>query len=399
MPATISEDLLDFSVKYQVVLERLKAGNLRRASARFVLLSAQLRELLSVHAAKSSMASLSVAKKRVLIKRAKELSRLAYAEVAATMVAELRSLAEETRLLELAALDAATVDDVEPDDGELFPVLWDKIQERPLSGTGDLLPAFIASWVVQQTGLVGSVLRKNIVNGVSGAATLKDVMLAARGMRAYQTVLNTSVQHTGTVSRFLVAEASVYQPVNSTTAKRRAARQAQVSFRRRDVRSKVRVNEDGFVTAIPVALREQAKKSRIAIGTYVGNSRYLWVSVLDSKTSAVCRSLDGEVFVYGTGPVPPAHPNCRSSIVNLPPTRFLKKALVGYTRPTYYEWLKKQSKSTQDAVLGVTRAKIFRTSSLTARQFADLTISSTFEPLTLDEMRKLAPEIFKQAGA
>jgi SPP1 gp7 family putative phage head morphogenesis protein len=42
--------------------------------------------------------------------------------------------------------------------------------------------------------------------------------------------------------------------------------------------------------------------------------KYIWVSILDSVTSNICRRLNRQVFVFGRGPVPPAHPHCRSTI-------------------------------------------------------------------------------------
>jgi hypothetical protein len=41
-------------------------------------------------------------------------------------------------------------------------------------------------------------------------------------------------------------------------------------------------------------------------------SYYQWASILDSRTSEVCRTRDGNIYVVGEGPLPPAHPNCRS---------------------------------------------------------------------------------------
>ena len=42
---------------------------------------------------------------------------------------------------------------------------------------------------------------------------------------------------------------------------------------------------------------------------------YRYVSTLDSRTSAVCRNLDGQVFKYNEGPTPPQHFGCRSTTV------------------------------------------------------------------------------------
>ena len=46
-----------------------------------------------------------------------------------------------------------------------------------------------------------------------------------------------------------------------------------------------------------------------------GFAQYLWVSVLDSHTTQICIDRDGNVYVYGEGPEPPAHIGCRSSTV------------------------------------------------------------------------------------
>jgi len=41
---------------------------------------------------------------------------------------------------------------------------------------------------------------------------------------------------------------------------------------------------------------------------------YEWVSILDDRTTKICRRLDGQHWRYGKGPLPPAHVGCRSSI-------------------------------------------------------------------------------------
>lgn len=46
--------------------------------------------------------------------------------------------------------------------------------------------------------------------------------------------------------------------------------------------------------------------------------RQLYVAVLDSRTTQICRSFHGKVFKVGEGPIPPLHWNCRSTRVPLP---------------------------------------------------------------------------------
>lgn len=43
--------------------------------------------------------------------------------------------------------------------------------------------------------------------------------------------------------------------------------------------------------------------------------KYRYVATLDSRTSAICRALDGREFEYGKGPTPPQHFSCRSTTV------------------------------------------------------------------------------------
>ena len=108
---------------------------------------------------------------------------------------------------------------------------------------------------------------------------------------------------------------------------------------------------------------------------YAANSKvapkYEYVATLDSRTSPICRRLDGQKFAYNKGPTPPQHFNCRSTTV--PVVDFdglqkkypsLKKPPVGkvVTRPSatgrvpqgtaYGDWLLKQDKKLQVKTLG-----------------------------------------------
>ena len=67
-------------------------------------------------------------------------------------------------------------------------------------------------------------------------------------------------------------------------------------------------------------------------------------------------------------------------------------------KTTYYEWLKTQDAEFQNDALGPVRAKLLRDGGLTADKFAALQLGSNFQPLTLDEMERKAPEAFKRAN-
>ena len=66
------------------------------------------------------------------------------------------------------------------------------------------------------------------------------------------------------------------------------------------------------------AINHTASQARIELFKQNGIKEYVWVSVLDGRTSDICRGLDGNVYKVGKGKVPPAHPNCRSDIRAVP---------------------------------------------------------------------------------
>ncbi len=96
--------------------------------------------------------------------------------------------------------------------------------------------------------------------------------------------------------------------------------------------------------------------------------KYRYVATLDTRTSAICRALDGREFEYGKGPMPPQHFNCRSTTVPiidpdiLPPsttaTRASKDGQVPINQ-SYGEWLAKQPRSVQAEALGPEKVPYF----------------------------------------
>ena len=105
---------------------------------------------------------------------------------------------------------------------------------------------------------------------------------------------------------------------------------------------------------------------------------YRYVATLDSRTSPVCRDLDGQIFKYNEGPVPPQHFGCRSTTVavinykkwGFTPPPAGKRASVDGPVPantTYGKWLYDQRKpntkfkagSEQIAALGRSKAQYF----------------------------------------
>ena len=98
--------------------------------------------------------------------------------------------------------------------------------------------------------------------------------------------------------------------------------------------------------------------------------KYRYVATLDTRTSAICRALDGREFEYGKGPMPPQHFNCRSTTVPVinykelgfnPPPPARRASMDGQVpaNESYGEWLKKQPRTTQADVLGPGKVAYF----------------------------------------
>ncbi|MGB0963402.1 MAG: minor capsid protein [Mycobacterium sp.] len=101
--------------------------------------------------------------------------------------------------------------------------------------------------------------------------------------------------------------------------------------------------------------------------------RVQWVATLDTRTTLVCASRDGKTFPVTSGPRPPAHYNCRSTVT--PVTKSFRdlgidldeipdgtRASIDGQVPAarkYEEWLKGQSKSRQLDVLGPQRLALW----------------------------------------
>ena len=98
--------------------------------------------------------------------------------------------------------------------------------------------------------------------------------------------------------------------------------------------------------------------------------KYRYIATLDTRTSAICRALDGREFEYGKGPMPPQHFNCRSTTVPVinykelgfsPPPPARRASMDGQVpaNESYGEWLKKQPRTTQADVLGPGKVAYF----------------------------------------
>jgi SPP1 gp7 family putative phage head morphogenesis protein len=157
---------------------------------------------------------------------------------------------------------------------------------------------------------------------------------------------------------------------------------------------------------------------------YLANKRIIrrekYVATLDSRTTPICQSLDGDVFPVGEGPIPPIHLNCRSIRVPVvdgkklgkrPASAATRRELAGLRGParrraveklvgpvpaetTYTQFLRRQKASFQDEVLGPARGRLFRSGEIDLKGFVD----NSGQRLTLRQLYDRDPGAFQRAN-
>lgn len=117
---------------------------------------------------------------------------------------------------------------------------------------------------------------------------------------------------------------------------------------------------------------------------------YDWVSVMDSHTSAVCRFLNNKRFRYGEGPLPPAHPNCRSDTV----------PAVGesstFTPPSLISWLLKQNRG---FIVGTFSNTIGLNLAEGNRPPGDANVLNSVKPITVEQFYNRTDDLFQTGDA
>lgn len=354
-------ELVDESIRLQVLLERIKAGEDRRIDA-FLREEARL---LSAELKRANLSPGRTARVEALLDQVREALQARHGE----RLGELRERLEELGAL-MADTEAKSLAAALGDWETATPaanVIRTAINTAPLSvrgpGGGMLLDAFLQGAADADVERVTGAIRRGYFEGRTTEQVVRDVIgtkaanyqdgILGMSRRNARTVVHTGLQHVANTAR---AET-------------------------------MKANDD------------------IVKG-------YRWVSTLDSRTSEICQALDGRQFDLGEGPVPPAHANCRSTIV--PVTKTWKE--LGIDMPemapgqrasedgpvsaslTYFEWLKTQPASFVEEALGTTRSALFLKGGLDADEFARLQLNRNFEPLTLAELREKAPKVFERAG-
>lgn len=352
--------LYDAQVRHQVFIERLKSGEVAKFAPFLKQIDKAIRERLSG----DDITDFTRARLEKLLEAVDGLLLGIFTEYTDQLNLDLIDLAQYEATFEaftLSQVGPSTFEAVVPAVAQIrAAVLTNPLSVRGADG-GKLLDAFIQGWASTERTRVVNAIRQGFFEG----QTNSEIVKAIRGTKALQYkdgILATTDRNASAIVR---------------TAVQHVATQARMET--------LKENSD-VVQAVE------------------------WVSTLDSRTTPTCKSLDGKRFKIDEGPRPPIHINCRSTVV--PITRFSDLFGKDATRASkgadgakqvdaslsYYEWLKSQPASFQDAALGKTRAQLFRDGGLSAERFSALQLDRNFKPLTLDQMRALEPLAFERAG-
>ena len=100
---------------------------------------------------------------------------------------------------------------------------------------------------------------------------------------------------------------------------------------------------DGLLNKLKNEIRALVKTAMQHVQTWVDYNVgklffnfYQWISILDSRTTDICRSRHRNVYQYGRGPLPPAHYNCRSRIMAV------AADMSNQIPNDFFDWLRRQ---------------------------------------------------------
>lgn len=150
-----------------------------------------------------------------------------------------------------------------------------------------------------------------------------------------------------------------------------------------DEQSGVLQRNGNHMRTILATIMQHVGQNSIGAATSALWPEYVWVSIIDSVTSDICRERNNRRYQYGNGPLPPAHPNCRSSTMPYWDSDF--------KLPTFYEWLKLQPESFIADIFGAAVARMFKNGTIRRDDFKKFVPT---KPLTIDQFKNKLFDLF-----
>jgi SPP1 gp7 family putative phage head morphogenesis protein len=319
-------DFYDATVRHAIYLERYKVGLIRRTLAKLRLLSDDLYRLVA------GSNAVSRRDMNILLKEIEDGIRGGYIPITNEIETSLRALGvyEAEWQVDTLRRIGVVLKPATPSNADI----WSAMYSRPFQGV--LLKDWLSGLPEATSARVRASIRQGFTDGrtsleiardIRGTRTRKGIMdISARGSEA---MVRTAIAHTANAAR------------DRTYGANRTIKQVQ------------------------------------------------WLSVLDHRTSGICRARDGEIFAKNKGPRPPAHIGCRSTMI--PVTERNRERVEA--RETYDQWLRRQSNDTQDDILGNRKGELFR-GGLTLDRFVD----ETGQEYTLDQLRRRDAGVWESSG-
>lgn len=345
--------------RHQVYLEQVKSGLVRDFDKVHGRLDKAISEVVGALEVET-LDELSKGELSVLLRDLRQAQTGVAAEALFDLSEDLRLMSGHEARFESSTLQAAI--DAASSGHKLTPATaaqaYQRALDHPVAGTGKTLEPFTRTWTNSQIGMVETAVR----DGWAQGKTVGQLMQQVRGTKK-----------------------ALYKDGIANVSRHQAAAMVRTSSQH---------------VAQQARMATWAKNDDLVQG-------YSILATLDSVTSQICRSLDGEKFELGKGPVPPLHPNCRSTTLPElgPEFDFLDEGATrssefGYVdaKQTYYDWLKTQPRKFVDDAIGPARAKLLLEGDMTTQQFKDLNLGKNFEPRTLADMARLNPTAFENTG-
>ena len=339
----------------------------------------------------------------VIIRAAKQLSKIDPSRPPSYKTARLRSLIKQTKeslstwekesvdvmIRELEGLAGVQAGFVEDQIAQALPNGVLKTDLNPLGysvQTVAVSPSFAKAVVTKDPSVLSLKSTGTFdLTAAQGAEVLlpngETVQKAFRGLASRQATQFNQVVRTGLLSGE-TTESIVSQLIGNLQFGQGAKTNQQYLLAGKEVLNmashQVRTIVRTSVNQVSNAASQQVYKANEDI-----TQKYKYVASLDSRTTALCASLDGKEFEYGKGPEPPQHFNCRSTTVAVIDYDALKKRGFDFDVPkegrraaaggmvpaneTYGKWLYGQRKAgtkftpgvRQIEALGKEKAKYF----------------------------------------
>lgn len=340
----VNEIIRDLEVLHQVYLSRLSTNTLQKVRKLLDRADAEIVETL-IRRGAATQGSYTSKRLALLLNKLREIGREVSTELGKAIRTELRGIAAYELEFQKNLIERVLRLNKSLDTPNL-QTLTSVVNSRPFQGK------LLRDWVTELDANKARRLRDAIRMGVVQGESIEEIIARVRGTAALN--YRDGILEIGRRG----AEALVRTAVAHTTSAARDLLFAQ--------------NRD-------IIAKEQ------------------WVATLDSRVCLTCAGRDGTFFEVGKGARTPAHIGCRCirvpvlkswqelGLKDLPPD--LRSALDGRTtKPeSFDQWLKRQSISVQNAVLGPTRANLYRNG-----QSLDSFTNRAGDALTLEQLRARA---------